>query len=127
VVSNYNSKNEDKTILLNSLNNNTIEFGTYRPKDSRFISLGRKIKILGPPEAVKITQYGEEVISDLIKLLQDEERDWAANVILSSITGRDASIVSVFADNYEKWQKTQKKNDINYWKNKLAEDFTKRS
>ena len=108
-------------ILLNSLNNKTIQFATYIPTGSPFISIGRKIKIIGPEEAVKITRYGEQIIPDLIKLLHDEERDWAANVVLSSITGRDALIVSVYADNYEKWKKTQKKRDVIYWENWLNE------
>lgn len=122
MVPNCSSERDNKIALLNSLNNKTIQFATYIPKDSPFISIGRKIKIIGPEEAVKITQYGEQIVPDLIKLLHDEERDWAANVILSSITGRDALIVSVYADNYEKWKTTQKTRDVMYWENWLNEN-----
>lgn len=115
------SEKDKKEYLLNYLNNKTIQFATYMPEGSPFISIGRKIKIMGPENALKITQYGEQMIPDLIKLLHDDEKDWAANVILSSITGRDALIVAVFADDYGKWKKNQKKYDIIYWNNWLDE------
>ena len=113
---------DNKIETLNSLSNKTIQFGTYIPEDSPFVSVGRKIKIKGPEEAIKIMQHGEQMIPDLIRLLHDDERDWAANVILSSITGRDALAVSVHADDYEKWKKTQKKRDVIYWENWLNEN-----
>jgi hypothetical protein len=122
MFSNGSSKMDEKRILLDCLGNDKIRFATYIPKDSHFISIGRKIKILGPQEALRIAQYGEDAIPDLMELLYDDKRDWAANVILSSITGRDALILSVYADDYEKWKKTQKEKDVTYWKNRLEKD-----
>jgi hypothetical protein len=120
--SNRKSEHDENTIFLNSLNNKSIRFATYIPKGSPFISMGRKVKIIGPEEAVTIAQCGERMVPDLIKLLDEEEKDWAANVILSSITGRDALMVSAYADDHEKWKTTQKERDVIYWENWVNEN-----
>ena len=105
----------NQKIPLDTLHNQTIQFATYMPSGSRFVSLGRKITILAPEEAVKIASGGSQIIPALINLLHDEERDWAANVILASISEQDALRVSVYASNIEEWKETQKEADIRYW------------
>jgi hypothetical protein len=109
-------KKPDLSFIRDALHNDTIRFGTYIPKDSPFISMGRKVKILGPEKSVEIVSYGERIIPDLIALLRDEDRDWAAHVVLSSITGGDAMTLSVFADNVEEWRRTHKNHDLTHWK-----------
>ena len=115
-----NGEEEGREALLGSLDNTTIRFATYILDHSPFVSIGRRIKILGPEVALRIADYGEGIAPDLVELLHDEERDWAANVILSSIAGRDAVIVSAYADAVPRWRKAQKQNDVAYWRKWLA-------
>lgn len=90
--------------VLSSVRNDAIQFATMRPPGSRFAVLGRTILVTNPPELVALSRSGDiSVLDDLIGLLRDPSRAWAAVVMLAAMTGHDAEIVGSFATAPERW------------------------
>jgi hypothetical protein len=117
ILSNCSSNDKEKQQLLNILNNNTIEIGSHIPEGSKFTSIGRKIIIAGPEEAKKLLKYKETIIPDLINLLNDNRKDFAANAILYALTDRDALSITVYSKDIDGWREHMKNAEIEYWNN----------
>src|SRR5437879_2476397 len=83
---------------LPTVRNDAIQFGSLRPPGSSFVVLGRKVVTANPPELVAMSHSGQvSVLDDLVGLLNDPDRAWAAAVMLAAMTGREADIVQRFA------------------------------
>lgn len=89
---------------LAGVQNDRIAFATMRPPDSPFAVLDRRVTVTGPPDLVALAHTGEpEVVERLIALLDDPERNWAAEVMLAAMTGHEADLVASFAASPEAW------------------------
>jgi hypothetical protein len=110
-----NSPGDVSATLLAAVRSDTIEYGTYRPPDSRFLSLGRRVFVAGPPAAVTLARSGDPAVFDaLLPLLRRRDQAWAAEVILSALTGQDAMSLQAWSpdewwerfgpDAFERWQ-----------------------
>ena len=76
------------------IRNDAIQFANYRPPGATLPTRGRKIMIIGPPEAVRLARSGDlHLIDRLLPLLADPDRAWAAEVMLSAMTGHDSDLV----------------------------------
>ena len=81
-----------------------VEFATMRPRGSSFAVLDRVVRVTGPPALVELARAGDVgVLDDLVELLGDEERAWAAEVLLAALTGREAKDVEVFGSDPAAW------------------------
>jgi len=90
--------------LLGSVVNRRIQFATKRPPGSKSALLERRVVVTGSPELVELTQIGDvRILDQLTNLLKDPDRAWAAQVLLSSLTGREEKLVDSFASHPEKW------------------------
>ena len=64
----------------------------------------------------------KELIPELVALLNDPNRDWAANILLYSITNTDAVILKYYLPNkYEEWRKIRKNRDVKRWNEYLKQ------
>ncbi len=86
-----------------------------------------RVMIVEPKKAVILSNLGYEVVPVLIKLLYDKNRDWAAHVLLTSITGHFIArreVTSGYTTKNEiiRWRKYKKKSVIIYWKKWLTEN-----
>lgn len=102
------------------LRNDTIRFATEIPKGSPFVSLGRRIKILGPELPVGADLVRE--IPGVISLLDSPEGDWAANLFLYAVTERDALPLIGIENDVAKWRAGQKASDVAYWRKWWSEN-----
>ena len=57
-----------------------------------------------------------------IKLLNDTTQDWAVNLLLYDIYGRDAILYFANHPSADIWRILYKNKDIKYWKRKLKND-----
>jgi hypothetical protein len=90
--------------MMEAVRNDRIEFATIRPPGSQFATLERRIVVTGPPELVELSRQGDPaVLAQLVKLLQDPDRAWAAAVLLAALTGREADLVNAFAAHPDQW------------------------
>jgi hypothetical protein len=86
-----------KTDDIQAVRNDRIQFATMRPRGSTMPTLDRQVVLTGPPEVVALADRGDvAVLDELIALLADPERVWAAEVVLAALTGREADIVNSF-------------------------------
>lgn len=89
---------------LAGVQNDRIAFATVRPPGSPFAMLERQVTITGPPDLVALAQSGDPtVVAELIALLDDPARNWAAEVLLAALTGHEADLVAQFAAVPEEW------------------------
>jgi hypothetical protein len=97
-----------QTYDLQAIRNDNIKFGTYRPPDAQFATLDRQIMVIEPPDAVTLVKSGNVAVFDqLLPLLDDPDRIWAAEVILAALTGNEAEIVQTFENDQETFKKTK--------------------
>jgi hypothetical protein len=90
--------------MLKAVRNDRLEFVTMRPPDSKFTILDRRVVVTAPPELVELSRRGDpQVLVELIKLLHEPGRAWAAEVLLAALTGREADIVNAFAATPGQW------------------------
>jgi len=90
--------------MLKSVRNDRIQFATQRPPGSPFAVLDRRVKVIGPPELVDLAASGDvRALRELVGLLQDPVRAWAAEVLLAAMTRREEKLVDTYATNPEKW------------------------
>lgn len=112
--------------LIQEIDNKEIvtDLFTFRqPKESLVFFSDALYKIKNPKEAFELSQIGQCAIPSLIKLFNDKNRDWAAHVIIASITSKDNEITSSI-EIYNKptdekiinWRKTEKQKALKYWK-----------
>jgi len=107
---------------MEKINNKNIEFGSYQPEESEFITLGRKMKIFGPPEAMEIIEKGKKTIPEIFKFFSDETRDYAANALLYQIADRsDAMRICGYAGDIREWREIMKDAEENYWREWIKE------
>jgi hypothetical protein len=65
-------------------------------------------------------KYGNEIVPDLVGMLQDTLRDWAANLLLYNITNTDAVVFKYYPPNdWAKWRKFRKHEDVLKWEGYL--------
>jgi len=83
--------------------------------------------VTGPPEVLELIIAGDrEILDELVTLLKDPARAWAAEVLLAALTRNEEKIVDVFQARpvewwdslgktaYERWQKwlTEQKSEL---------------
>jgi hypothetical protein len=90
--------------LLEAVRNDRVEFVTTRPPGSRFALLGRRVVVTGPEELVELSRTGDpRVLEELVELLKEPDRAWAAEVLLAALTRREEEIVNSFAATPDEW------------------------
>jgi hypothetical protein len=108
--------------MLTSVRNDRIEFATMRPPGSRFAILERRVVVTNPPELVNLSKIGDPcVLDELVKLLREPDRAWAAEVLLAAMTGREEKIVDSFATAPDEWWTSIGKTAYNRWSKWLKE------
>lgn len=128
------NKNMRKSDMLNTVYNNRIEFATMRPPGSRFAMLERRVVITAPPELVELSASNDiQILDELVNLLQQQDRAWAALVLLSAMTQREEKIVDSFATDPDDWWQSLGQDAYGRWhkwleanRDKLAWDPDKR-
>ena len=92
--------------LVATLRSDTIQVATYRPPDSPFATLDRRVVIVAPESAKQLSTLGDPaVLDELVPLLDDPERAWAAHVLLAALTRNDEKTVDVYARQPAEWWK----------------------
>jgi hypothetical protein len=87
-----------------------VRFRTYEDKHigTIYITPVTKIKIIAPAEAVTLTKTGDvSVLYQLVELLDNKDRGWAAFTLLAQMTDNHNRILW---SNPEKWWKEQGSN-----------------
>ena len=105
-------------IFSDQFSNNTIEYATEIPRGSPFASVGREVIILAPPELAKLgpESIDEGDIPTLIEQLTSPDKDWAANLVLYRLTGRDALPLAGIEKGAPQWRAERKEMDVSYWR-----------
>jgi len=107
---------------LTSVRNDRIKFVTTSSGDSPFTTLGRRVVIVGPPEVVELSRTGDvRILDELVALLRDRDRAWAAMVLLAALTRREEDVVNAFATSQEKWWESVGKTACYRWSEWLTE------
>lgn len=102
--------------MLAAVRNDRVQFVTIRPKGSRFAVLERRIIVTGPPELIELAKVGDKhVLDDLIKMLKDPERGWAAFILLAAMTRIEEKIADTFATNTDSWWESAGKTAYERW------------
>jgi hypothetical protein len=111
---------------LTSVRNDRIKFVTMSPPDSQFETLGRWVVVTGPPELVELSKAGDvRILDELVRLLKDSDRAWAAMVLLAALTRREEDVVSAFATSPETWWDSVGKTAYARWSQWLSESREK--
>ena len=103
------------------INNNMIDFDAIKTPLKRLDS--NRIELphiyiyirISSIDKIKILKLGYD---DWMKLLCNENTDWAANLYLYSIYRKDAEVFSLW-NTRKKWIEFTKKSDLAYWKRNL--------
>ncbi len=102
--------------LLSAVSNDKIEFVTTRGDRASLPTASRRVVVTGPPEVVKLISLGDVgVLEQLVNLLRDPKRAWAAEVVLASLTGHEASVVNAFTNQPAQWQESMGQNAYERW------------
>jgi hypothetical protein len=89
---------------LEAVRNDRVEFVTMRPPGSTFVILERRVVVTGPAELVELAATGDvRVLEQLIELLKEPDRAWAAEVLLATMTHREEKLVDTFAAALDDW------------------------
>ncbi len=111
---------------LASVRNDRIEFATSRPDGSQFATLDRRVLVTAPPELVELSLAGDlQVLDQLVELLKDPERAWAAVVLLAAMTRREEKIVDNNASKPDQWWEPFGRTAFDRWSNWLQENRDK--
>ena len=108
--------------IIDKLDNKTLRWVSYPrvPPKGMFVTLGRLIEVIEPPEILEILKMTDEEINKfiplLIKALDDPNKDWAANFVLFAITSEDGTSEQGHYK-IKEWQKGHGKFVVNMWKN----------
>jgi hypothetical protein len=112
----------DLSPLLAAVRNDRIKVGTMRPPGSKFAVLERRVLIGGPPELVQLSEIGElRVLDELLPLLKDPARAWAANAMLAKMTRTDEKQVDTWQSRVDEWWGVFGKGAFERWSRWLAE------
>ena len=102
-ISNAAAMNHTKRLVA-VIRNATIQIATQRRPHSPFATLDRRVVIVAPDEAKQLAALGDpEILADLVQLLDDPERAWAANAMLASLTAHGEDIVNAYATEPANW------------------------
>lgn len=97
--------------------NDQIEFVTLASPGSPFATLERRVVVTAPPALAALAQSGNaRMLDELILLLANPERAWAAEVLLAAMTGEEAKIVDSFAARPTEWWATLGENAQARWR-----------
>ena len=108
--------------LLDAVRNDGVQFVTMRPRGSAFAVLDRKVVITAPPELDELAGLGDpDVLDELVDLLDDPDRAWAAAVVLSAATGRDAKQIESFSASPDEWWATLGETAQERWRDWLQD------
>ena len=108
---------------LDSVRNDRIEFATMRPAGSQFATLERRVVVAAPPELVNLSLAGDpQVLDQLIELLKDPDRAWAAMVLLAAMTRREEKIADNYAAIPDQWWESFGKTAFERWSKWLEEN-----
>ncbi len=67
-----------------------------------------------------VRNYGKKFVPDLVLLLTDSTRDWAANILLYSITETNATMLKYYpTSKMNEWRRERKDKDVERWRNYL--------
>ena len=109
--------------LLEAVKNDRVEFVTMRPSGSPFATLERRVVVTAPPELVELSRSGDvQVLDELVELLQDPDRAWAAEVLLAAMTGIEEKMVDSFAASPDQWWSSLGKGAHERWAKWLSEE-----
>ena len=104
-----------------AIRNDSIQFATMRPPEATLPTRGRRVVVVAPPEAVALARRGDVALLDqLVALLADPERAWAAEVMLAALTGNEADLVNDFQGSPESFRDVLGKNAPQRWQAWLA-------
>ena len=94
----------DLSAPLSHVRNDEIEFATMRPPGSPFATLDRRVVVTGPARLAELARLGDpRILDELVALLRQPDRAWAAAVLLAAMTGRDSKVVESFATTPDRW------------------------
>lgn len=90
--------------LLAAVRNDAVEFATFQPPGSEFALLDRRVALVAPPELEQLAATGDvEVLDELVELLRDPDRAFAAQVVLSAMTRQEEKEVEAFSGRPDEW------------------------
>jgi hypothetical protein len=93
--------------MLQAVRDEDVRFVTMRPPGSRFSSLERRVLVTGPSQLVELTRTPDlSVLDELVELLREPGRRWAAAVLLAALTRREEKIVDSFAHAPSEWSES---------------------
>ena len=114
------------TDQLDAVRNNRIQFATMRPEGSQFATLERRVVITEPQELVALSRSGDlGVLEQLVELLNDPARAWAAMVLLAAMTRVEEKIADNYAARPQDWWDAFGKSAHDRWSKWLAENREK--
>jgi hypothetical protein len=106
--------------------NDLVKFATTRPPGSQFTTLERRVVITNPRELVELSSIGDiRVLDELVGLLKDQDRAWAAMVLLAALTRKEEKVVDAFATTPWEWWESIGKTAHARWSEWLAKSREK--
>ena len=79
---------------LKAVQNQTVQFASYRPPGPKFAVLDRLVQVTSPPAVVDLARSGDrQVLEALVGILAAPSRAWASEVVLAAMTGEEAKLV----------------------------------
>lgn len=110
---------------LKKISNKEADFWITNPvriKDStgKVVAV-RKLVVLENKYMSKIAnKYGKKLVPELVAMLNDSTRDWAANLLLYNITEQNATMLKYYpTSKLDEWKQEQKAKEIAKWKDYL--------
>jgi hypothetical protein len=105
-----------------SANLGQIQFVTIQPEGSPFATLERRVIVTGPPEILELMNAGNiRILDELVTVLKDPARSWAAEVLLAALTRNEEKIVDTYQARPEEWWDSLGKTAHDRWQKWLTE------
>ena len=102
--------------FINSVDNKTIRFVSFRPPETMFATLERMIEVTGPDSVLDlIKNANSSLLPFLIELLKDSKKAWASEIILTALTKNDGKILESFSNASKEWWKSIGINSYAKW------------
>jgi len=119
-VTNHTEQVENKQgKLMNFMTNDDIDYAIVLRLDTTTapFSSNYRVSVENITET-DIEKFKKIPMETWLQLLEDENTDWAANLILYDIYERDAALLARHVDQ-NRWREYMKYEDIDYWKDML--------